>query len=180
MNTGNRIPTAFLLCLAALVTACSEENDDEQTALEGDWSSQCIATITGFTSNTIPARRLQYSFSENNLTLDVLEYSNDKCTSLATTGNSDSIFAAPFSPFSSFTIGDEFTLSTGDTVTEINIKLEDSSVIKNIFLLQNDTLYFGATDINCTLTATNTSELQVCYDIRPDSINFTTAYTKDD
>lgn len=184
MNEIRHKPIIIALSCLTLLLACSEENTGDASILEGKWKSQCVPVFSqlGF-SNIDPevmARRIQYSFSDNTFSIQVLEYNDNQCNTEATVveASESDIFALPFNAPDTFVIGEETTTVDDDIVTRIDLTYIDGSTKKDIFLLQDNTLYFGTVDFGCLFAASTTEELQQCNDVRPDKIEFTFGFAQ--
>ena len=183
--------TILVLLFTSGILSCSEEtveqttNSEETfttvTALEGKWKSQCFTGFGNFSSviddTSVLSFQIQHIFE--NSTFDVLfaTYSDDTCSTFdkevdpEASANGVQSFPIP----KGFIIGNQFTTIEGNLVTEIDFTFNDGSIKKDIYLLQDNTLYFGLPGTDCFFILT-IEEFLTCANIRPELINFNIGY----
>ncbi len=181
---GNNRLLATLCC--CFLVACSEEDSNTTTELEGIWRSQCFNlqpfNYPLFNTNLsgVLSQRIQHTYNNHTTNSKIVNYSDTSCTSEETLVDSkDSNFFAAGNIPVTFSFGDSITTADGFTAREIDFTLENGETTLNIYLIQDNTLYFGAIPSQCDVTGATLEERVTCWNnTRPDTINFSLGFAQ--
>jgi len=171
----------LILIFFFTLQACNHD-DGASTELEGSWASICITSISpslGFdlfdsTFTGPPSSRIIHTFHGNSTSTAVEIYTDTDCINLDSTVSTieSNLFVNVDDIPITFKTGEQITSANGVQVKEIDFITANGTIIKNIYLLQDDnnTLYFGI--------GVCSAPLGTCPNERPTEIFYDFPYTK--